>query len=86
MIRSARLLVYLDENPKKLKNTKIDAWRKAAAALNNGRLEVSPDEVGNHGYQSGAMYAMWIPLAKGWFEGYDWVIRINPDVFPLDDA
>ena len=34
---------------------------------------------------SAARYAMHIALSQGWFKGYDWVIRINPDVMVLDE-
>lgn len=39
----------------------------------------------NPGYQSGAMLAMETATERRWFDGYDWVIRVNPDVLILDD-
>jgi hypothetical protein len=35
----------------------------------------------NPGYQEGAMLAMTEAYEHGWFKHYDWVIRLNPDVF-----
>jgi len=40
----------------------------------------------NPGYQAGAMLAMEAATTQGWFDHYDWVIRVNPDVLILDDA
>ena len=37
-------------------------------------------EGGNPGYQAGATYAMGVALVRGWFAGYAWVVRLNPDV------
>jgi len=34
----------------------------------------------NPGYQQGAMLAMEKAIEHKWFDGYDWVIRLNPDV------
>jgi len=40
----------------------------------------------NPGYQAGAMQAAHVAFAGGWFKGYDWVIRINPDVLIYDEG
>ena len=40
----------------------------------------------NPGYQDGARYAMHALLSAGWARGYEWVVRINPDVLLLDEA
>jgi len=37
------------------------------------------------GKQRGAMKAMHDAVSKGWFKEYDWIIRINPDVFIFDE-
>lgn len=34
----------------------------------------------NPGYEEGAMAAMKDAALEKWFEGYDWVVRLNPDV------
>lgn len=39
----------------------------------------------NPGYQEGAMLAMEAATSQHWFDDYDWVIRVNPDVLILDD-
>lgn len=40
----------------------------------------------NPGYQAGAILAMQELFKNGWFKGYDWVIRINPDVIIRNDT
>ena len=35
----------------------------------------------NPGYQLGAIFAMYEAMRQRWFDDYDWVIRLNPDVF-----
>jgi len=35
--------------------------------------------------EMGAMFAMQSATTQHWFDGYDWVIRVNPDVLILDD-
>lgn len=37
-------------------------------------------EYSNDGYQAGAIKAMSEAMEKRWFDSYDWVIRVNPDV------
>lgn len=36
--------------------------------------------------QSGAMAALTEATRRGWFQGYDWVIRVNPDVIIRNDT
>lgn len=40
----------------------------------------------NPGLQAGAVLAMTEAFDKGWFQDYDWVIRLNPDVIVRDDS
>ena len=40
----------------------------------------------NLGYQRGAILALEEALKNGWFNGYDWVIRLNPDVIIRNDT
>ena len=39
---------------------------------------------GNPGYQAGATKAMGDAIQNRWFDGYDWVVRTNPDVILYD--
>lgn len=39
----------------------------------------------NPGYQPGAMRAMHVLVQNNWGAGFDWVIRLNPDVLIYDD-
>jgi len=47
--------------------------------------KVRVERYNNSGYQEGAMLALEAATAQRWFDGYDWVIRVNPDVLILDD-
>ncbi len=40
----------------------------------------------NPGYQSGVITALEDAAKEGWFKGYDWVIRLNPDVIIRNDT
>jgi hypothetical protein len=40
----------------------------------------------NPGYQLGANLAMFWGIDSGAFDGYEWIIRLNPDVLILDDT
>jgi hypothetical protein len=41
---------------------------------------------GNPGKQQGANLALKEAATHGWFRGYDWVVRINPDVLIYNDT
>ncbi len=82
-LRTADVLVYAGAS------TATDAlrarWRDLLRGLPNptGRIHFSDF---NPGYESGASYAMHVALIGGWFDGYDWVVRLNPDVVVLDES
>lgn len=40
----------------------------------------------NIGYNKGAKAAIYDAIREGWWKGYDWVIRVNPDVIIRDDS
>ena len=40
----------------------------------------------NPGYQEGAILALTEAADHGWFDNYDWVIRLNPDVLIRNDT
>ena len=42
--------------------------------------------VPNPGKRNGAMLPLQMAEREGWFDGYDWVIRLNPDVIIRSDA
>ena len=50
----------------------------------NGRVAVH--EAPNPGRQAGAILAVAEGFKQGWFEEYDWVVRVNPDVLILNDT
>jgi hypothetical protein len=43
-------------------------------------------EYTNPGYQRGAMLAIEKALQSGWFQGYKWIVRLNPDVVIRNDS
>lgn len=47
---------------------------------------VSIKQYPNPGYQEGAILAINEAFKYGWFRGYDWVVRLNPDVIILNDT
>jgi len=47
--------------------------------------KVRVERYNNTGYQQGAMLAMETATVNRWFDGYDWIIHVNPDVLILDD-
>ncbi|EWM20359.1 hypothetical protein Naga_100877g2 [Nannochloropsis gaditana] len=48
--------------------------------------KVTVHVVDNPGYQEGAMLAMTEAYRNHWFDGYEWVIRVNPDVLIRNDT
>lgn len=54
----------------------------AFAACNSTRVVAVP----NPGKQKGAMIALQAAEQRGWFDGYDWIVRVNPDVVIRSDA
>jgi hypothetical protein len=84
LLNSADILVYLAGAASDHKL--IANWRAALHALSLGnKRKATLHLADNPGYQEGAMKAMDQLLQKGWGDGYDWVIRLNPDVLIYDD-
>lgn len=54
--------------------------------LGRAHRSVRVEGLGNPGYQEGAMLAMRNASENGWFVGYDWVVRLNPDVIVRNDS
>ncbi len=36
--------------------------------------------------QAGAIHALTLAATEGWFDGYDWIVRVNPDVIIRNDT
>jgi hypothetical protein len=68
----ADFLVYITEARRPLNTTLI----KSVFFNRNVSVQVRP----NPGYQQGAVAAMNEAFDQHWFDSYDWVIRLNPDV------
>ena len=80
LLNTADVVVYL--------NPKEEERKEAMNILNNAfrdqNLTIHVRD--NPGYQEGAMAALQDATQEGWFSGYDWVIRVNPDVIIRDDT
>jgi len=48
--------------------------------------KVSVVNVPNPGYQEGAHLAMTVGIERGFFNMYDWIIRVNPDVLIVNET
>ena len=63
--------------------------RKANMTLINSvfaETAISVHSRKNPGYQEGAILAITEAIENHWFDKYDWVIRVNPDVLIRDDT
>lgn len=61
----------------------LSRWKSALQNLGvNATLQ---HDASNPGYQQGAMRAVHMLVTNGWWRGYDWVVRLNPDVLIYDD-
>jgi len=80
MLMKADVILYVgnhvSEDQKHSINQLLDKWPV-------GNRIVHFDE--NPGKQEGAKFATHVGFSSGWFRGYDWVIRINPDVVIYND-
>merc|ERR1719237_768947 len=66
----------LDNTTKRKLEAFLDKWSKKKKTIHYGK---------NIGYHPGAMKAMDDGFQNGWFDGYDWLVRINPDVIIYDE-
>lgn len=84
LIRSADVLVHMgydsnineEENDRDKRLNEQKNLFKETFHDQNIKIHTVP----NIGYQTGAMKALTDASTEGWFDGYDWVIRLNPDV------
>mmetsp|Transcript_24523 Transcript_24523/g.64008 ORF Transcript_24523/g.64008 Transcript_24523/m.64008 type:complete len:274 (-) Transcript_24523:64-885(-) len=80
MLMKADVIVYvgnhMSEDSKHKMNQLLDQWPVGNRIVHYGD---------NPGKQEGAKYAAHVGFSSGWFRGYDWVIRINPDVVIYND-
>jgi hypothetical protein len=58
-------------------NSYLATWPNKAKTIRRGD---------NPGYEKGAMKAVDVAVENGWFDGYDWIIRLNPDVVIWDEG
>lgn len=65
-------------------NASIIDWSVLNATFANATYAVQVMD--NPGYQEGAMLALTEAFSKHWFDGYEWVIRVNPDVLIRNDT
>ena len=100
MLRNADILIYagisLHDNNTVISNKKKQYnisttpaylyYELHQAALSFPNKNVTIKYMNNVGYQQGAVKVMIDGLNEGWFNGYDWVIRLNPDTMIYDDT
>jgi len=78
LLRNADVLVFLGG---KVSPSFLTEWTTTLQQLHiNATLQYNP---ANPGYQKGAMKAAHALFQNGWWKGYDWIIRLNPDVLNL---
>jgi hypothetical protein len=80
LLNTADAVVYL--NPKE--EERKEAMNILKHTFRDQNLTIHVRD--NPGYQEGAMAALSDATREGWFSGYDWVIRVNPDVIIRDDT
>jgi len=80
LLNTADVVVYL--NPEEKERKKAMKILKHTFRHQNLTIHVRD----NPGKQEGAMAALSDASREGWFSGYDWVIRLNPDVIVRNDT
>lgn len=85
LLRHSDIVIYLnpdenEEDPDKLST----AMKLLKQTFYNQNLHVHIRN--NKGYDGGAMSAISDAAKEGWFENYDWIFRVNPDVIIRDDS
>lgn len=80
ILRSADVAVYLNS---KVEHREEDK-KILSTTFKHNNLDIYERE--NLGWQKGAMAALSDATTEGWFRGYDWVIRLNPDVIIRDES
>jgi hypothetical protein len=80
LLKTSDVVVYL--NPKE--EEREEAMNILRHTFRDQNLTIHVRD--NPGYQAGAMSALTEASREGWFSGYDWVIRVNPDVIIRDDS
>lgn len=83
ILKNADVLVYDGTNPPPSKQA-LESMENMMTNWPNKVRKVVGGQ--NPGKQSGAMKAVHDALEGGWFKGYDWIIRLNPDVVIFDEA
>jgi len=81
-LRTADVLMYVGEDTPSSNDTR-QMYSKLLDRWTSGRTSIHYDK--NEAKQQGAMKAAHMGFSSGWFDGYDWVIRINPDVVIYDE-
>jgi hypothetical protein len=80
LLNTADVVAYLNPN----KEERKEAMDILKHTFRDQNLTIHVRD--NPGYQEGAMAALKDATREGWFSGYDWVIRVNPDVIIRNDT
>jgi len=84
LLNSSDVVVYLTPNTVASKNVTNSDVRLLQHTFRNQKLTIHTRP--NLGYQESATAALTDAMAEGWWEGYDWIVRVNPDVIIRDDS
>jgi hypothetical protein len=77
-LASSDVLVYIGAE---LNEDEVHRWNATVDLFRTGGRDVRTEYGEAHTLQAGAMLPMHLALTHGWLRVYDWVIRLNPDVF-----
>ena len=83
MLAGADVLLYVGFGGPKRPGD-VHGWQQGLALLPNKiKALKTSSHPANADKQKGAVYAVHLALQSGWFEGFDWVIRVNREIiFP----
>lgn len=80
LLRNADVMVYLSAS----ESVRERAIQQLNDTFQEQNLKIHA--VDNPGWQEGSMAALYDATRNKWFAGYDWVIRLNPDVIVRNDT
>jgi hypothetical protein len=83
LLQHADLIYYYGRDPNAT-NTALEPPMRVLKQLQFHNITIRQFE--NLGYQVGAKQAMVDAFEHGWFDGYDWIVRLNPDVLIRNDT
>lgn len=87
VLNSSDVFVYLNQDEAMVNETVYEeSIMLLQKTFNNDKNTLTIHSVKNAGYQQGAIGALSDASKKKWFNGYDWLIRVNADVIVRNDT